>query len=481
MLQFATLVYLALPYYLFAWGWLRWPYAAALTLLLLIPLAARWRRIGQRPANDMDRLWPGGWHGVGLVLVTLVLLLPAGVGGIGYQLSDYTKHNAILHDLATKPWPAVLETQPNGEPQYFLVYYIAYYLPAAAVGRLVGLMAAHFALFAWTYIGLLLCARWVTRLVGGPAVVLIWAAWFLLSGMDVVFGTLLRTKPGEWWAEYWQYSGNYTLLVWVPQHMLGGWLCAALVMDDAEAGDLSQVGFAAGLTGLWSPFVTIGLGPVLLVAILKRGVRSLPTIANFVVGPAVLLVAVLFLRSVEQDKIPQGSIFRFHPWESVAFRWPYFCLGEFGVYALLIAPEVLQRRDGVRWDRPWFLAAVIALLLIPGYYIGRGNDFGMRASIPSLFVFWIVLVRTLTSGTLPWKSCRGAILIVCLLVASALPIKTLVYQVAHTQPRLNFADGTPEVTVNSLYELILPHYRGKADSPFFRHLARPAEQTLSHE
>src|SRR4051812_34582275 len=172
--------------------------------------------------------------------------------------------------------------------------------------------------------------------------------------MDVVFGAILRHNYGDWWAEYWQYSANYSLLIWVPQHMLPGWLITAVIVDELEQGaGLSLVGFAAGLSGLWSPFVTIGLVPVVAAAVLKDRWRTLWTFPNLVAGPALMLLAVAFLKTVEQNKIATGFIWEFYPWQSVAFRWPYFCLGEFGVYALLIAPEVLRKDKDTASGQAW--------------------------------------------------------------------------------------------------------------------------------
>ncbi len=52
----------------------------------------------------------------------------SGIGGIGFQHYDWNKHNAILSDLVRESWPVGYTYY--GRP-VALVYYIAYYLPAA--------------------------------------------------------------------------------------------------------------------------------------------------------------------------------------------------------------------------------------------------------------------------------------------------------------------------------------------------------------
>lgn len=484
MLTLLTLCYLALPYFLFALGWLWWPYAAFVTAALFVPLSLARRIVLARPDGlATSELWISGRDGILVLLLTLVIYVPSGVGGIGLQRDDWRKHNAVLHDLATNPWPVVLESNDDGTPHSYLAYYVAYYLPAAAVGRVFGLTASHLALFVWTFLGLLLCARWITKLVPGWAP-LVWAMWFALSGMDVVFGAILRGNFGDWWAEYWQYSANYSLLIWVPQHMLPGWLITALIVDELEqGGDLSLVGFAAGLSGLWSPFVTIGLVPVVAAAMLKGRWRTLWTFPNLVTGPVLILIAVAFLKTVEQDKIATGFIFDFYPCQSVAFRWPYFVLGEIGVYALLISPEVLKKINATSqpllMSRTWFWCALIFLSILPIFRVGEWNDLSMRASIPCLFLFWIVLLRTIFGGSLRLTSWRGGLLIACLVVCSAFPAKNWAYQVLHFRPRLEYFMGTADVSITDLFIDRIPQYLGRADKFFFQHLAPEPARSMS--
>ena len=152
-----SLLYLALPHALFLIGWLRWWIAASLTLLL----AAAWLR---RPAGSRTVTLGGVLFAAG---AAFAVLIQSGVGGFGPQDMDWHKHNAVLMDLIRSPWPVVYEADGD---RMALVYYVAYYLPAAVAGKLAGWRAANLALLAWTWIGLTGVLLWFQALVGKRAI-----------------------------------------------------------------------------------------------------------------------------------------------------------------------------------------------------------------------------------------------------------------------------------------------------------------------
>ena len=56
----------------------------------------------------------------------------SGIGGFARQSVDYVKHDEILGTLINMDWPCKL-----GSHKYlYLIYYIAYYLPAACIGKI---------------------------------------------------------------------------------------------------------------------------------------------------------------------------------------------------------------------------------------------------------------------------------------------------------------------------------------------------------
>ncbi len=524
MLEALSILYLAVPWLIFAWGWLWWPYAAAVWSILAVAIVLSISR--PRPANDLPPPTHRRWGNPAIVAAsTLVLLGLSGVGGLGSQHSDWQKHNAILHDLTVRPWPVHYDggakdprnrsrggrglipfsaggdvlaektlaekmdlspSSPSGErlkdpPDCRLTYYLAYYLPAAVAGRAFGLTAAHLSLAAWTYAGLLITAAWLSLLVGTRSW-LVWGVWFLLSGMDAL-GMLFRLGGPpvavEWWAGVAQYSANWTLLACVPQHALGGWIATAVIVSRAEhSWDMSHAGFVAALTGLWSPFVTIGLVPIAVTLAYRARLRTALSFANLVAAPLVLFVAVTYLASVPIGRLPNHWNFAHGDSGWFAVALPVFWALEFGTYALLLTPylrEATERQlPGSPWNRAWMATSVTALLLIPLYRVGLYNDFAMRASIPVLFLFWVVLLRVVWCDAFRRNQWQSALLVVCLLVGAALPCYRLVKQIARAQGCLQYHSGTAQASIPDLDARFLPQYLGRSDAFFYTHLARPS-------
>lgn len=478
MLTILSLIYLALPYLIFACGWLWWPYATVLWIAIVVGLVMAGRTLRHDPRPDQTRPSRNVLNPVFIAAITLGLAYLSGAGGVGYQQAgDWIKHNAVLHDLSLYDWPVRYTDTPGVPRGRYLTYYIAYYLPAAAVGRAVGLIGGHLALAIWTYGGLLLSAAWIGRLLGNRAW-LFWAGWFFLSGMDAA-GVALRGGGDwtflEWWASLGQYSSNMSLLVWVPQHALPGWITTAVVVDRAErAADLSLAGFAAALTGLWSPFVTIGLAPVACVLLLRGRLRTAMSWENLVAAPLILLVSVAYLASVEPAQVPHQWNITWYDWQWFVKALPVFWILEFGLYAALLYPSLRSGSSelpGDPWNRSWFWMAAATLTVLPLYRIGILNDLVMRASIPALFLFWVLLLRAVSSREFRWDQWRWSLLLVCLLIGAIQPFHQAAVQISGTPRHLNYAAGSPRVTIAAVPQKFLPQYLGRPDSFFFRRLA----------
>lgn len=479
-LTFLSVLYLALPYGLFAAGWLRWPYAIVVGLLLVAGLLAARRPLGPPLDGSTPPIRGAQWGNFVFVLLTTAILLRyAGVGGVGSQQTDWIKHNAVLHDLTVFEWPVRYAGDAARPQGACLTYYIAYYLPAAAVGKIFGLGVAHWALFVWTFLGLLLCAAWLGRLLGNRSWVF-WGAWFLMSGMDAV-GVSLRGGGYhfcmEWWAIFGQLSSNMSLLVWVPQHMLGGWLATGLIVDRAERyGDLSLTGMVAALTSLWSPFVTLGLVPFAIVLVLRGNRRSAFTFANLVAMPVIVLLGVAYLTSLDPGGVP-----RQWGWQEYGPVWFFptylvFLFLEFGFCALLLAIHMLQDPPPALpsggWNRVWLGMAVLVLIALPLYRVGISNDLLMRCSIPALFVFWVVALRVVSSSAFRLDTWRSSFLLLTLFLGAIQPMFQLAMHVVETGLERTFCSSSLEKTVPMLMTDQLPQYLGRPGAFFYQHLAR---------
>jgi hypothetical protein len=477
-----SLLYLAVPVGIFFASWLWWPYAVTIVTALVLALGRAVKRIRQ-DGDDRRAVSMSRGNAVGVAIVTLLLAFYSGAGGLAFQRGDWPKHNAMLTELTERSWPVRLRGEPGILEGSYLTYYVAYYVPAALAGRVLDIEVAHLALFLWTLAGLGLAALWVLRLIPSAGW-MVWAAWFALSGLDVLaalvvwmIGTGWELSHGvDWWPGFGTYSCNMGLLLWVPQHMLAGWIATALIVSRAEERrDVSLAPLIASVTVMWSPFVTLGLAPIILAAITKTGWRDILR-ADLVTPLAIALVSAAALAGVGQQAIPRGWVaaqIGFIPW---LLTWLAIIVVEFGFCA---APAywVLRRarRSGETaasgWSRRWLVTAVAVLLVLPFYRLGLFNDLMSRASIPAFFVLWVVVLRVvraeLSSGPRPAIS----LVLACLAVASILPLNQMREQLVRTTTVLTFMDAVPSRRIGSLEPPIRDQYVGATDSFYARHLA----------
>ena len=193
-LYVSTYVFLSLPYLGFFGGWLRHPYSLIAVFVLLIGTAVGIREAYlacHSAASKGEPPWTAGSI-LAVILPALVLAPLAGVGGWGYQDADWLTQNGVFRDLVNQPWPVIYETSSGPLLQ---VYYVAFFLPAALVGKLLSWHAANHAMFLCFAFGLCVSMLWVRKLSG---VGLWWCVpvFLAFSGMDII-GQALRFA-GEW-------------------------------------------------------------------------------------------------------------------------------------------------------------------------------------------------------------------------------------------------------------------------------------------
>jgi hypothetical protein len=491
-----SLLYLALPYLIFFVGWLRLPWAAAgiglLCLTLSLVLLVSTRRPPE-PADEDAALAPR--------LVVLILLVCAawlylgGIGGYGYQDSDWIKHEAVLKDLSEHPWPVTYDLYGLRIP---LTYYVAYYLPAAVAGKEFGWASANLTLYLWSLLGLGLAVLWFLRLVGRatPALLLLFVGF---AGLDLV-GQVLTAGTG--WAqaiagnwrdlERWptlnlQYNSPTNLLFWVPHQALVGWIATGLIADALLRGRRAALLLVLALTALWSPFVLLGLMPFLAVDLLgrpepwrerMRGSLTLPNLG----GLALLALTGLFYAAKLVPVAPflTGQIAHGFAWTvpemsllAVAGELLAFALLEFGLYALLALPGLAGASSA---SRRLFWTAIGSLIVLLFYRVGLNNDLAMRTSIPALFVLMVYVGRALVT---PTARPTRALLVAALLVGGV----TVSFEFArHLVPF--FVPDVPWQTTEEekgvgVVDLFtddlkrFTQYIGSEDAPFYRLLARP--------
>ncbi|MEZ4861531.1 MAG: hypothetical protein R3C14_09500 [Caldilineaceae bacterium] len=501
-----SLCYLALPYFLFFAGWFSpgWAWGFSILLLLALLLAFTDLRTpaavmvaGAHPQHATHR-----W-GVALFLLLAVgAVALSGIGGYGYQDVDWGKHNILLKDLVEQPWPVTYTFYGRTAA---LVYYVAYYLPAAAVGKVWGLAAAHQLLALWSWLGLLLTGWWVTHLSGRAAP---WAMLLFLafSGLEVAgvgvyhLGLPWLPAASTWdigsnldsWADGWQYSANLMLLFATPHQALGGWLATALLLDALwHHSSRRSLLLLAALTTLWSPFITLGLLPFFL----SEGWSMLSTAPRWRqlwralsiqngVGLLLLGILGLFYATKLVPLIPpldlpfRGGFFFAEVPSGQRLRWLallaiFLCL-EVGILVWLarrtMTAASVQRRT--------FWSATGWLLLLPFYVWGQHNDLVMRASIPALFVLAIGVARSWDDWRQRgWPARLGWLVLITLCAINPL-VETVKHVTAIAQRgalyELHFNERQSLATRYAVDFNLIRQYLSATDTPFFQLFAPQA-------
>lgn len=469
-LELATFLYVGLPVVIWLLGWLKLPLAVILTAALAAAVGCSWwqtrRFFREAPADGEPPTLPL-WPWVGAALAAVVWGIYSGAGGYTFTNPDWSKHFAILRDLTEFSWPVTYQVDERTVP---LVYYFAYYLPAAAVGAKLGWSWACFTLMAWTCVGAVIAVSWFVVLVGARPF-LAGMYFIFANGMDFLADRLVNggAVPSgvahiDWWAgwTFLNLPGHYSQMVWAPQHSLAAWAITGLLTVQLSAGrNLSHAGLLAGLGSFWSPFSLIGMIPLALFALVRARGRGILYFANLV-GLALTLTHAAFLLS-QNTHLPQG--WAVNNWREEWPRFAFFVLFEWGLFALFASE--LRRSNNPRL-RGFFWTAVTGLALIPLYELGMYNDWCMRVSIPSLFLLWAGVGRSLLRQPF---STEWRLLLVMVLFGS---MGALLESARSWKTRVPHAPGIEAGQhIPLIPDEFARQYYGTDTSFFFRHLSRP--------
>ena len=518
LLRQATLLFVTLPLLIFLGGNLRAPLAIGTVVVVGAGLWRVWKNAAQTGENpEAGTRHP--WRCLGLVAVpAAALTLLSGAGGWGSGDSDWLKHDTILRDLLVRPWPVTYET---GHGPVLLVYYTAFYLPAALLGKLAGgsREVASQTLAVTMFVAIALAALWLVvlgtdgRRTRRYTVFVALTVFFGFSGLDVLGKVLVNAYYGlppfygdwwdiEWWAQFAQYPSNAAALFWAPQHAYGAWLPLALALDDwfAERHLGNSTIFYLALALFWSPFAVVGLVPILGGLLLWRGRQARwtaawwrgfvtwPNAAGIIAGGVFALYLLAHFQSYflsDEYKVTPG--FLPTPLLEVShvprpLIYLVFVAVEFAGFSAALAWFFAGRRDDeARRAWPLLIMATGTLLVLPWCRYGYANDLVMRGGLPALFVLQVLLARMLSAAG---EGRRGAVVLAALLLIGGLGNTGIEYSrhVVRIERQGSWRDARTREPVPSLAGLahtvyarpgfdFTRQYLGSTDSFFGRHLA----------
>jgi len=394
--------YLFLPVVIFFLGWIRWYIAVPLTALVVFCLV---RMVLQHKTDrkfniNSDNLWLL----FGVLVVAVIWVWFSGIGRLSFQNEDHWARNRIFEMLVKYDWPVVLDVETEtGTESHMLVYYIAFWLPAALVGKVLGTTAGYLFQAVWAVFGVLIVWYLLTQAIGAKKV---WplVLFILFGGLDIVGiwfkqGQLTPIDLSahiERWPGKFQFSGFTTQLYWVFNQVIYAWIIFLLIMKQKDNKNLILI-ISAGV--LQCPLPFIGMVPYLALKVLgkEREGAKLPkklweniketfTVNNVFGGGVVGLISYAYVAANvsggKQSKIYSGLDKR-----EFVYLWLSFFLLEAGIYMILIYK---YKKMKIIY---WLTGAI--LLACPLIKIGNSIDFGMRASIPALIVLFVMVCRTL--------------------------------------------------------------------------------------
>lgn len=460
ILYVISTVYIILPFIIFAFGWLKLPFALSILfgfLYLLYLLIKHKKEMGFISISFKEIFY--------IALLIVVWTLVSGAGHRGFSDGDGYKHNAILNDLISLTWPVTYHQFKSGELLY-LCYYIAYYLPAAFVGKLLGWKIANIFLFMWTIGGVSLSLLWFLSLCKKGSKIIYSVLFIGFAGLDVLGRFIMRDKvvngtDWEWWARNWQYSGNTTLLFYVPQHALVGWiLMGVLAYGIFNKKPLPFLLVLLSCVPLWSPFVFLGLLPFTCIYLYQN--RKMFVWSEWLLSALFLAYQLLYFGSNLTFLVKETGASAWlwqiekltHSW--VLLRLFLFYIFEFGIFAFFIFKSQLKSSI----QKLVLMISVGILLVLPWYKMGLLNDFVMRVSIPALWVIGFFWIGSLVQAK--WDIKAKIFTFVIFIMASVYPLILLGNGIFH------FSWGPPKASLTTYEDpTFRKQYLGSKKSIFF--------------
>ena len=383
----AACVYIALPVMLFMMGWFSWVAAVPLTLALFwFTYTACRDRIG-RPA-EAERAGVVSPVILGaMALLALVWVFLTGTGGFFRGAGE--GGNVLFRLLTDEFWPAVRELSGGYETR-FISYGIGSWIPAAAVGKKLGLTAGNIFLFLWAAAGLCIALALFCRKA---------EKWGLLpAAVFIVFNGL-----GILWGAR---NGN---ILAAAGFAVTGWLLTMLILDEEENRRVILFWSCGVLT---SPYAFFGMLPFVVWRIIRnsKGSRKGNSLFSFenLLGCVICFVSFLYLFG---SRDPQAV--HIGPAQGDLLPWLLYILAAAGLFAL-VWPE--EKGNPLAWTALG-TAVLCALIRFDG-----ADDFRTLAGIPALAVLCLLSVKSLRKARQEGKMTQFTALLCVLAVGAAAPL-----------------------------------------------------------
>jgi len=447
-----SLMYIYLPIVIFLGTWTR-PYIALACIGVLFLCALRCIRSSRNPSGQAadGNIQTGLWTVLGSLLFFIAIGYYAGYGRFADQPFDWYKHNAIMADLTSRPWPVYYT---NRNEYSMLTYYIAQYIVPSAIGKIFGsFRCTEIALYAWNILGIFLVFLHMisylkSKSSGGQ---ILCALAIPLFSLPVALSRLVlkyftatsdEFKTGIDFVNWYyyndgikiQYFDNFYHLRWTFPQVITIWLILMLFLEYKTYIKYYVLIMLPGM--LYSSFSFVGMLPLAFGYVLERICKKdknvyfqMLSFENISVILTTGLVFIFYFYGNVGGEKPDGINFHLMPYgpETAVVYFAFVGINVL-IYFLVLFKD--HKNDGI------YYASFGTLAFLPLVSMGLHNDLLTRSAIPSLFIVMIYLMLFLRDQRLRLgagnftKSIRVAVCLVLLAVGAYYPLAQLADRIA---------------------------------------------------
>lgn len=309
-------------------------------------------------------------------------------------------------------------------------------LSAGSGGVLAVEISARIFIYGWAVLGLFLVLYCLMRYIKRYSYWVL-AGLILFGGMDCVISVIknlalpIDDAGLEFYASYFQYSSNTTLIYWVFNQTIAPWMIVAFLL--LLKSNKRMAGWAS-FTFAYGPFPTFGMIPITIAAMLDiKGENLREKIKSAISAENIMGVFMILLVYGEFYCINRGTgltnntgfAFALHSEFRTVTLYILFLLAEVWIYYIAMG------RQGSKFRLFWVVLAELSLL--PLYSMGTYNEWTMRGSIPALFILMIICLQYILDEKINIKNRRiMMVLLVLGFMTSAVDIRKHVTQTLTT-------------------------------------------------
>lgn len=444
-LNIISILYLIFPVIFFSIGWLKLPFNIIGIILCCIGGFHIYRtsqEIYDKKQGKITKTDIIFW--IVSVIVIFIWIYLSGIGGFGYQNKDFRVRNPIYNDLCTLEWPVIYNIDGL---KASLSYYFTYWLTPSFIVKTFN-FNPDIILFVYSFIGVILAFRLFIKATGKKYISLILFIFF--SGMDIL-GLYFQSLPLTLYSDMeWltggvilsQYTSMTSGLYWVFNQTIPLWIIMSIFLISHNEYTLAILGV---LSFIYSPWTIFGILPLIIYKLYckhKNIIKMvLSCIKPWLVIPVYLfIVFALFYTSGDKSSFSSGltlikfmsdnisgfSIFDIYTYQ-ILYIFLYICIyvlfisSEFLLYWLIIKRGINKEHRSLDIECPLHKIIIPCLFIFPLIFI-RDENFCMRASLPTLFIFMTYIIRFLSLNTEKKNNKYKVILIILLLIGMVTPI-----------------------------------------------------------